>query len=40
MDTFENHENEGGLGLSHNQIEKLLVQNEAEYFYGAFGLFF
>ena len=29
------HENEG-FQFFHNQIEKLLVQNEAEYFYGAF----
>ena len=25
------------FGLSHNEIEKLLVPNEAEYFHGAFG---
>ena len=41
MDTSENPEIMkmigGGVGLSHNQIEKLLVQNKAEWYYRAFG---
>ena len=30
----------GVFGISHNEIEKLLIQSEAEKFYGAFWLFF
>ena len=42
MDTSENPKimNMRGFGFFHNESEKLLVQNEAEYFYGAFGLLF
>ena len=36
----ENHANERGIRFSHNEAEKLLVQNETEQFYGAFELFF
>ena len=32
-----NHAKEELFGFSQNQIEKLLVQNEAESYYGAFG---
>ena len=38
MDTSRNSEimNMRGFGLSHERIEKLLIQNEATYFHGAF----
>ena len=36
----EKHANDGGLGFFQDWIEKVLVRNEAESFYGAFGSHF
>ena len=34
----EKPEHDDVSDFSHSEIEKLLIQSEAEYFYGAFGL--